>query len=134
MTHTDRVYTRAQILDQVWGDHVFLEDRTVDVHIRRLREALSPSGTTVSSRPYAARDTASDRATEMLGIAASALAAAAVGWFAGEEAGLATFCVLLLLLLVGEYHRLRQLTNWLEHGEAPEPPRAPVLRGSASMP
>jgi two-component system phosphate regulon response regulator PhoB len=44
MTHTDRVYSRAQILDQVWGDHVFLEDRTVDVHIRRLREALGPSG------------------------------------------------------------------------------------------
>jgi two-component system phosphate regulon response regulator PhoB len=44
MTHPDRVYARAQILDQVWGDHVFLEDRTVDVHIRRLREALSPSG------------------------------------------------------------------------------------------
>jgi len=44
MTHTDRVYTRAQILDQVWGDHVFIEDRTVDVHIRRLRDALSPSG------------------------------------------------------------------------------------------
>jgi two-component system phosphate regulon response regulator PhoB len=44
MTHTDRVYSRTQILDQVWGDHVFLEDRTVDVHIRRLREALAPSG------------------------------------------------------------------------------------------
>ena len=44
MTHTDRVYTRTQILDQVWGDHVFIEDRTVDVHIRRLRDALSPSG------------------------------------------------------------------------------------------
>ena len=44
MTHTDRVYGRAQILDQVWGDHIFIEDRTVDVHIRRLREALSPSG------------------------------------------------------------------------------------------
>jgi two-component system, OmpR family, phosphate regulon response regulator PhoB len=44
MTHPDRVYGRAQILDQVWGDHVFLEDRTVDVHIRRLREALTPSG------------------------------------------------------------------------------------------
>jgi two-component system, OmpR family, phosphate regulon response regulator PhoB len=43
MTHADRVYTRAQILDQVWGDHVFIEDRTVDVHIRRLRDALSPS-------------------------------------------------------------------------------------------
>jgi len=44
MTHTDRIYTRTQVLDQVWGDHVFIEERTVDVHIRRLREALSPSG------------------------------------------------------------------------------------------
>jgi two-component system phosphate regulon response regulator PhoB len=44
MTHTDRVYGRPQILDQVWGDHVFIEERTVDVHIRRLRDALSPSG------------------------------------------------------------------------------------------
>ena len=44
MTHTDRVYTRSQILDHVWGDHVFIEDRTVDVHIRRLRDALSPTG------------------------------------------------------------------------------------------
>ena len=44
MTHTDRVHTRANILDQVWGDHVFIEDRTVDVHIRRLRDAIAPSG------------------------------------------------------------------------------------------
>ena len=44
MTHTDRVHTRARILDQVWGDHVFIEDRTVDVHIRRLRDAIAPSG------------------------------------------------------------------------------------------
>ena len=44
MTHADRVHTRTQILDQVWGDHVFIEDRTVDVHIRRLRDALAPSG------------------------------------------------------------------------------------------
>jgi two-component system phosphate regulon response regulator PhoB len=43
MTHADRVYTRTQILDHVWGDHVFIEERTVDVHIRRLREALAPS-------------------------------------------------------------------------------------------
>ena len=43
MTHTDRVYSRTQILDHVWGDHVFIEDRTVDVHIRRLRDALSSS-------------------------------------------------------------------------------------------
>ena len=44
MTHTDRVHSRTQILDHVWGDHVFIEDRTVDVHIRRLRDALKPSG------------------------------------------------------------------------------------------
>jgi len=40
MTHAERVYSRAQLLDQVWGDHVFVEERTVDVHIRRLRKAL----------------------------------------------------------------------------------------------
>lgn len=44
MTHPDRVYSRVQLLDQVWGDHVFVEERTVDVHIRRLRKALEPSG------------------------------------------------------------------------------------------
>ena len=44
MTHPDRVYSRAQLLDQVWGDHVFVEERTVDVHIRRLRKALEASG------------------------------------------------------------------------------------------
>jgi two-component system, OmpR family, phosphate regulon response regulator PhoB len=44
MAHPDRVYSRAQLLDQVWGDHVFLGERTVDVHIRRLRLALEPSG------------------------------------------------------------------------------------------
>jgi two-component system phosphate regulon response regulator PhoB len=40
MTHSERVHSRSQLLDQVWGDHVFVEDRTVDVHIRRLRKAL----------------------------------------------------------------------------------------------
>ena len=44
ITHPGRVYTRAQLLDHVWGDHVFIEERTVDVHIRRLRKALEPSG------------------------------------------------------------------------------------------
>jgi len=44
MTHPERVYTRAQLLDQVWGDHVFIEERTVDVHIRRLRKALAATG------------------------------------------------------------------------------------------
>jgi two-component system phosphate regulon response regulator PhoB len=44
MTHPERVHSRAQLLDQVWGDHVFIEERTVDVHIRRLRKTLEPSG------------------------------------------------------------------------------------------
>ncbi|HEX4943309.1 MAG TPA: phosphate regulon transcriptional regulator PhoB [Usitatibacteraceae bacterium] len=44
MTHPERVHTRTQLLDQVWGDHVFIEERTVDVHIRRLRSALAKSG------------------------------------------------------------------------------------------
>jgi two-component system, OmpR family, phosphate regulon response regulator PhoB len=40
MTHPERVHSRSQLLDRVWGDHVFIEERTVDVHIKRLREAL----------------------------------------------------------------------------------------------
>ena len=44
MTHQDRVYTRGQLLDQVWGGNVYVEERTVDVHIRRLRKTLEPSG------------------------------------------------------------------------------------------
>jgi two-component system phosphate regulon response regulator PhoB len=44
MAHADRVLTRARLLDGVWGDHVFIEERTVDVHIRRLRVALQPTG------------------------------------------------------------------------------------------
>lgn len=42
MTHQERVYTRGQLLDQVWGGNVYVEERTVDVHIRRLRKALEP--------------------------------------------------------------------------------------------
>lgn len=44
MTHAERVYSRDQLLDQVWGTQKFVEERTVDVHIRRLRAALEPSG------------------------------------------------------------------------------------------
>jgi two-component system phosphate regulon response regulator PhoB len=44
LTHPGRVYSRAQLLDHVWGDHVYIEERTVDVHIRRLRKALEPTG------------------------------------------------------------------------------------------
>ncbi|MBK7616215.1 MAG: phosphate regulon transcriptional regulator PhoB [Vitreoscilla sp.] len=44
MTHPERVHSRSQLLDRVWGDHVFIEERTVDVHVKRLREALLPAG------------------------------------------------------------------------------------------
>ena len=44
MTHADRVYSRRQLLDLVWGDHIFVEERTVDVHIRRLRKGLETVG------------------------------------------------------------------------------------------
>jgi two-component system phosphate regulon response regulator PhoB len=44
MEHPERVYTRGQVLDRVWGGNVYVEERTVDVHIRRLRKALEPYG------------------------------------------------------------------------------------------
>jgi two-component system phosphate regulon response regulator PhoB len=44
MHHTERVHSRSQLLDKVWGDHVFIEERTVDVHVKRLREALGLAG------------------------------------------------------------------------------------------
>ena len=44
MTHPDRVYSRTQLLDRVWGANVYVEERTVDVHVRRLRKALSDHG------------------------------------------------------------------------------------------
>ncbi|HWT15451.1 MAG TPA: phosphate regulon transcriptional regulator PhoB [Patescibacteria group bacterium] len=44
MTHADRVYSRGQLLDHVWGGNVYVEERTVDVHIRRLRKTLEPFG------------------------------------------------------------------------------------------
>jgi two-component system phosphate regulon response regulator PhoB len=61
MTHPNRVYSRGQLLDEVWGDHVFVGDRTVDVHIRHLRQALKPSGyehliETVRGAGYCFRD------------------------------------------------------------------------------
>jgi two-component system phosphate regulon response regulator PhoB len=44
MTHPERVHSRVQLLDHVWGDHVFIEERTVDVHVKRLRDALAAVG------------------------------------------------------------------------------------------
>jgi two-component system phosphate regulon response regulator PhoB len=44
MTHPDKVYSRTQLLDQVWGRSVYIEERTIDVHIRRLRKILTEYG------------------------------------------------------------------------------------------
>ena len=49
MKHAERVHSRAQLLDKIWGDHVFIEERTVDVHIKRLREALGAAGAMVET-------------------------------------------------------------------------------------
>ena len=49
MKHAERVHTRSQLLDRVWGDHVFIEERTVDVHVKRLREALGAGGVMVET-------------------------------------------------------------------------------------
>lgn len=49
MTHVERVHSRSTLLDKVWGDHVFIEERTVDVHIKRLREALGTAGSMVET-------------------------------------------------------------------------------------
>ncbi len=49
MKHPERVHSRQQLLDKVWGDHVFIEERTVDVHVKRLREALGPGGALIET-------------------------------------------------------------------------------------
>lgn len=49
MKHVERVHTRGTLLDRVWGDHVFIEERTVDVHIKRLREALGEAGALIET-------------------------------------------------------------------------------------
>lgn len=49
MKHSERVHSRSQLLDKVWGDHVFIEERTVDVHVKRLREALGLAGVMVET-------------------------------------------------------------------------------------
>jgi two-component system phosphate regulon response regulator PhoB len=49
MKHPERVHSRTQLLDKVWGDHVFIEERTVDVHVKRLREALGMAGAMVET-------------------------------------------------------------------------------------
>ncbi len=49
MTHAERVHSRGSLLDKVWGDHVFIEERTVDVHVKRLREALGAASSMIET-------------------------------------------------------------------------------------
>ena len=49
MKHPERVHSRSQLLDKVWGDHVFIEERTVDVHVKRLRESLGPAASALET-------------------------------------------------------------------------------------
>ena len=49
MKHAERVHSRGSLLDKVWGDHVFIEERTVDVHVKRLRESLGAAGAMVET-------------------------------------------------------------------------------------
>lgn len=74
MTHVNRVFTRRQLLDRVWGDHTFVEERTVDVHIRRMRKALGEANPncaieTVRGSGYCLRDART--ATEITNVAAT---------------------------------------------------------------
>lgn len=82
MKHAERVHSRSQLLDKVWGDHVFIEERTVDVHIKRLREALCGAGTMVetvrgagyrlTAQPISPAPAPSSKATEAAGSTAQA--------------------------------------------------------------
>jgi hypothetical protein len=49
MQHAERVHSRSQLLDKVWGDHVYIEERTVDVHVKRLRESLGAAASMVET-------------------------------------------------------------------------------------
>jgi two-component system phosphate regulon response regulator PhoB len=49
MKNAERVHSRGTLLDRVWGDHVYIEERTVDVHIKRLREALGEAGSMIET-------------------------------------------------------------------------------------
>ncbi|MBA3772427.1 MAG: phosphate regulon transcriptional regulator PhoB [Ramlibacter sp.] len=49
MKHPERVHSRSQLLDKIWGDHVFIEERTVDVHVKRLRESLGGAGAMIET-------------------------------------------------------------------------------------
>ncbi len=75
MTHAERVHSRSALLDKVWGDHVFIEERTVDVHVKRLREALGAAGTMVETVRGAGYRLTAIRASSPVVAARSAISA-----------------------------------------------------------
>ena len=84
MKHAERVHSRGQLLDRVWGDHVFIEERTVDVHVKRLREALGAAGVMVETVRGAGYRLTTQVTVPSPGPAAEAPASNAKG-SAGEE-------------------------------------------------
>ena len=73
MKHPERVHTRGSLLDRIWGDHVFIEERTVDVHVKRLRESLGSAGLMIETvRGAGYRITAQAPASKAKGDTASA--------------------------------------------------------------
>ena len=115
MTHPERVFSRSQLLDQVWGDHVFVEERTVDVHIRRLRKALEPSGhdahvETVRQRlPLHGTGSCTPRLPPTMIwlrtfflVALWAVAALLAHWLIGDPAGWIVFSVAMVAMLLAQ--------------------------------
>ena len=72
MSHAERVHSRGQLLDKVWGDHVFIEERTVDVHVKRLREALGDAAAMVETVRGAGYRFTAQPATPVLTVVARA--------------------------------------------------------------
>src|SRR5690606_14209941 len=134
MTHPERVFSRSQLLDQVWGDHVFVEERTVDVHIRRLRKALEPTGHDVhvetvrgSGYRFTAPVPAPENNATMIWlrtiflVALWTVFALFVHWLAGAPAGWVVFCAALLGMLFWRSWRLSAVSRWAHHPETSPP-------------
>lgn len=139
MTHLERVHSRAQLLDQVWGDHVFVEERTVDVHIRRLRSALKAAAMIRWCRPCVARPPLLGPGMKAFLTRSAAWAGvlclfALAAWFtAGAAALFAVLAVGLAAWLVFHLYHVALLIQWMRH---PRPERIPegLEAGSRSSP
>ena len=134
MTHPERVFSRSQLLDQVWGDHVFVEERTVDVHIRRLRKALEPSGhdahveTARQRLPLHGTGSCTLRLPPtmiwlrtLFLVALWAVAALLAHWLIGDPAGWIVFSVAMVAMLLWRSWRLHLVSHWAHHPDTSPP-------------